>query len=283
MDAPSTEGNLEPSLDDIEFLARSAHRVVVLAALDEHPCERSELSEVTGASAPTMGRILADFQERRWIDRDGPTYELTQLGEFVVDRFLDLCEAMSTERTLRDVWQWLPREMEGFTVDLFTDAVVSYPGPGYPYEPVERAAELIGGTDRMAGFGTAVIKSGSLETVCGAVIDGLELEYVFTPATFETTVEWNPEVIRDTIACENCTVFVYDDLPDNDRCGLTIVDDRIAICCHDAETHTLQAVVDTGAPEARAWATDVFERACEEGTRVEPESVENVSPSNATT
>jgi hypothetical protein len=124
----------------------------------------------------------------------------------------------------------------------------------------------------MAGFGTAVIKSGSLETVCGAVIDGLELEYVFTPATFDTTVAWNPEIIRETIACENCTVFVHDDLPDNDRCGLTIVDDRIAICCHDAETHTLQAVVDTGSPEARAWATDVFERACEEGTRVEPDT-----------
>jgi predicted transcriptional regulator len=129
----------------------------------------------------------------------------------------------------------------------------------------------------MSVFWTAVIKSGSLETVCGAVIEGLELEYVFTPATFETTVTWDPEVIRETIACENCTVFVHDDLPDNDRCGLTIVEDRIAICCHDADTHTLQAVIDTGSPEAREWATDVFERACREGTQVGPETVETIS------
>lgn len=277
MNASRTDDNLEPSLEDIEFLARSKHRVVVISTLSEHPCERRELRDATGASAPTMGRILTAFQERRWIDRDGPTYELTHLGEFVADRFLDLCETMTTERMLRDVWQWLPREMEGFTVEQFTDAVVSYPGPGYPYEPVERAADLIRGTDRMLGFGTAVIKSGSLETVCGAVIDGLDLEYVFTPATFETTVEWNPEVIKETIACENCTVFIHDNLPDNDRCGLTIVDDRIAICCHDAETHTLQAVIDTGAPEAREWATSVFERACNEGTLVEPEAVETIT------
>jgi predicted transcriptional regulator len=274
-----SDGDLEASLADIEFLARSSHRVNVLDALAQDPFERSELSELTGASAPTMGRVLADLQERRWIDRDGPTYRLTHLGEFVADQFSTLCDAMTTERTLRDVWQWLPREMAGFSVDLFTDAVVSYPGPGYPYEPVERAAELIGNTRRMAGFGTAVIKSGSLETVCGAVMEGLELEYVFTPATFETTVAWDPEVIRETIACENCTVFVHDGLPDNDRCGLTIVDDRIAICCHDAETHTLQAVIDTGSPEAREWATAVHERACHEGTQIGPEHVAAITES----
>lgn len=279
MNEPPTGDDLESSLADIEFLARSSHRAVVLTALREGAKDRRDLRELTGASAPTMGRILTDFQERRWIDRDGPTFRLTRLGEFVTERFLDLCETMTTERTLRDVWHWLPREMEGFTADLFTDAVVSYPGPGYPYEPVERAAALIGGTERMRGFGTAVIKSGSLETVCGAVLDGLELEYVFTSETFETTVAWNPAVIKETVACENCTVFVGDDLPDNDRCGLTIVDDRIAICCHDAETHTLQAVVDTGAAAARGWATSVFERACRAGELVEPETVERPSAS----
>lgn len=42
-----------------------------------------------------------------------------KLGEFVAERFGNLREAMGTERKLRDVWEWLPREMEGFTVDLF--------------------------------------------------------------------------------------------------------------------------------------------------------------------
>lgn len=80
-----------------------------------------------------MSRLLTDFEDRRWIVRDGPTFELTRLGEFVADRFLNLCEAMEVERKLRDVWQWLPREMEGFSADLFADAVVSYPGPKYSY------------------------------------------------------------------------------------------------------------------------------------------------------
>lgn len=121
---------LESSLNAIEFLSRSEHRVKVLNALSVQPCDRTDLRAVTGASSPTMGRILANFEERQWIVRDGPSYELTRLGEFVTERFVDLCEAMEVEHKLRDVWQWLPREMEGFTIDLFADAVIPYPGPG---------------------------------------------------------------------------------------------------------------------------------------------------------
>ncbi len=50
-----------------------------------------------------MSRILTDFEDRQWIVRDGPTYELTHLGEFVAERFLDLHDSMAVERKLRDV------------------------------------------------------------------------------------------------------------------------------------------------------------------------------------
>jgi hypothetical protein len=46
--------------DEISFLARSEHRVDVLDALSERACERSDLLAATGASSPTMGRILSD-------------------------------------------------------------------------------------------------------------------------------------------------------------------------------------------------------------------------------
>jgi predicted transcriptional regulator len=248
------------SIDDIEFLARSGHRVGVLDALIDGRRTRDELRATTGASSPTVGRILGDFEERRWLVRDGTTCELTQLGRYVAEQFFELCSAMETERTLRDVWRWLPREMDGFSVELFEDAVVSYPGPGYPYHPVERVTMLIEETSAMRGFGTTVFKSINNEAVCTAVLDGMEYEYVYSPAVLEATVEWNPELVAEAAACENCTVLLHDDLPDERRCGLAIFDDRIGICCHDVETGMLEAVVDTAAPEAREWACSVFER-----------------------
>jgi len=266
---------MAPGIDTVEFLARSAHRVGVLEALHDGPTDRGRLREVTGASSPTVGRILSDFQDRRWVDRDGATYLLTPLGEFVADRFLDLRDAMDVEVKLRDVWRWLPHEIPGFSVDLFADAVVSYPGPAYPYEPVERLGDLIESTTTLRGFDSIVFKSSNLETACGAVLDGMAFEYVFAPEALEGTFAWNPERMREVAACDNATVFVHDHLPAGDRCGLGIVDDRAGICCHDPGTGALVAVVDTDAPEAREWAVSTFERVKAEATPVDPGAVDS--------
>ena len=247
-------------LDEIAFLARSDHRVEVFDVLGGGPCDRNDLRATTGASSPTMGRILTDFEDRRWIARNAHTYELTRLGEFVAERFMDLREAMETEQKLRDVVPWLPREMEGFTVDLFADATVSYPGPGYPYRPVERVTQLIESTESMRGFGTTVVKSSNLEAACRSILDGMEFEFIYSPDVLETIVAWNPERIAEADACENCTTFLHDALPDSDWCGLGIYDDRVGICCHDTETGMLKAVVDTDSPAALAWAELVYER-----------------------
>lgn len=255
---------MDASLDEIEFIARSAHRAGALDALAERPLDRRGLRDATGASASTIARVLSDFEERRWLVRSGKVYELTPLGEYVAEQFTELYGAMETERQLRDVWQWLPREMDGFSVDLFADAVVSYPGPRYPYEPVERVSTLIEETTVMRGFGTTVFKSVNNETVCRCVVDGMEYAYIYSPEVLRATIGWDPERLAKAASCENCRILLHDDLPDVDRCGLGIFDDRIGICCHDRETGVLEAVVDTGAPEAREWATSVFERHLEE-------------------
>ena len=100
-------------VDDIEFIASSKHRVGVLDALAGGRCDRDDLRSITGASSPTMGRVLSAFEERRWIERRGPSYELTPLGEYVAERFAALRNTLETEQRLREVWRWLPREMEG--------------------------------------------------------------------------------------------------------------------------------------------------------------------------
>lgn len=252
--------NMDSAIEDIEFIASSKHRSGVLEALAKRGCTRDELRSVTGASSPTMGRVIGDFEDRRWIEQIGRIYELTPLGEFVAERFADLCDAMETERKLRDIWRWLPREMEGFSAELFADAVVAYPGPGYPYEPVKRVIELVEESEWMCGFGATVFKSIANETICLEVIDGMEFEYVYPPEVLAATVAWDPEMVEKAAATDHCTVLVHDDLPDKKRCGFGIFEHRVGICCHDADSRALRAWIDTDAPEAREWALSVFEQ-----------------------
>ncbi|MFC4440141.1 MULTISPECIES: helix-turn-helix transcriptional regulator [Natrialbaceae] len=270
------------SIEEIEFIACSEHRVGVLDALAEGGCDRADLRAATGAHASTIGRVIGDFEERRWIERSGSTYELTPLGEFVAERFAAFREAMDTEGKLRDVWQWLPREMEGFSVDLFADAVVAYPGPGYPYEPVDRVIQLFEESDSMCGFGATVFKSVANEAFCRAVLEGMEIEFVYSPAILAATVDWNPDLFEKTAARDHCTVLIHDDLPDRTRCGIDIFDDRVGICCHDTETRALQAWIDTDAPETREWAQAVFERYRQEARPVDEAALNTPVPERFT-
>ncbi|TYL36067.1 transcriptional regulator [Natronococcus pandeyae] len=270
------------TIDDIEFLVSSKHRVGVLDALAERGRDRADLRAETGAHASTIGRVLGDFEDRRWIERRGSTYELTPLGKFVAERFADFCAAMEAEEKLRDVWQWLPREMEGFSVDMFADAVVAYPPAGYPYEPVKRVVQLVEESDTVRGFGATVFKTAANEAFCQAALDGMKVDVIYSPDVLAATVDWNPALFEKTATLDNCTIFVHDDLPDRRRCGIDVFDERAAICCHDTETRALRAWVDTDAPEAREWARTVFERYREEARPVDEEVLATPVPEQFT-
>lgn len=267
---------MESAIQDIEFLARSDHRVAALEALSDGRHDRRDLRAVTGASDPTTGRIIRDFEDRSWIVRDGPCYELSPLGEFVTERFLELCEGMRTAETLKEVWQWLPQEMEGFAVEHYEDAVVAYPGPNYPYTAVERVTHLLESTDSIRGLGTTIYKSGNLEVFCRRVLEGMEMEYLYSPPILQAIVDWNPELTARVFECDNCTIFLHNDLPDDTRCGLNIMDDCIGICGHDPDTAQLEAVIDTTSPEARKWAEEVYEQCRTEARPFEAEKLDSV-------
>ncbi|MFC6726379.1 MarR family transcriptional regulator, partial [Halobium palmae] len=71
---------MESVLSEIEFLALSANRVRVLDQLAESEYSRRDLAELTGASQPTLGRILHDFEERAWVTRGPEGYAATATG-----------------------------------------------------------------------------------------------------------------------------------------------------------------------------------------------------------
>ncbi|MDJ1430557.1 transcriptional regulator [Halostagnicola sp. A-GB9-2] len=248
------------ALEDVEFLVSSSHRVGVLNALMEHPRDRNELRETTGASSPTMGRILSDFETRRWIEREGHTYRLTGSGEFVADRLAEFLEAMALERRLRDISPWLPYELDGFCVDLLTDAVVSYPGPGYPYEPLERNEHLLEETETIRGFGMVLLKASVLEDFFDRVFDGLEVEMIYPPHVFEAILNWNSEVVCEAVELDTHTVYLHDDLPSSEWCGICLSDTRLSICCYEPDTGTLRSLVDTDTARAYEWGESIIER-----------------------
>lgn len=248
---------MESALDDIEFLARSSSRVTALEMLAEHPRSRDELQTLTGASPSTVGRILRAFEERHWIQRNGHQYTATSLGAFVATRFEDLIEQIEAERMLREVWQWLPSEDDGFTIEMGADATITIADINDPYRPVNRFESLLRDTDqfRFVGFDLALLEP-CRDELAQRILGGMDAEIIDPPSIANYILTTYPKHCADPLASGNLTVWLHEELPPY---GISLFDDRIGISGYNQESGTVQVFFDTDHPTAREWAESIYE------------------------
>ncbi|OIB58225.1 helix-turn-helix transcriptional regulator [Natrialba sp. SSL1] len=248
----------DTALDDIEFLARSPHRVTVLESLAERPQSRAALRTETGASMSTVGRTLREFEARHWIVRDGDEYRATQLGSFVAAGLSDLLERIETERTLRDVWEWLPIEANEFPIEIGADAVVTVAETSDPYRPVNRFVELLRETEtfRFLGFDLGLLDP-CREEFCQRILDGMETEIIDPPHVAAAVRRTHPDLSREALESGNLTVLLHREVPPY---GISLFEHRVGISGYNQDSGTVKVFVDTETPAARRWAEDTYEQ-----------------------
>lgn len=245
-------------IDDISYLTRSEHRVSALVAMTDRPRSRSELAEMTGVSSSTIRRTLREFEDRRWIRKLDYKYETTHLGSHVAAAMDDVLDRFELERSIRDVWDILPDEGSGFTIDMCADAVVTVADADDPYRPVSRLVELMDRTDRFrfVGFEVAMLEP-CKDALCERILAGMNAEIINPPRVANYIRSSCTDLFEETLESGNLTVRLHDDLPGY---GVSIFDDRIAVSGYDADHLTVRALVDTDAPAAREWAESMYRR-----------------------
>ncbi len=248
---------MDSSINDIAFLARSDHRVTALTALAEGPKSRADLRAMTEVSSSTIGRTLREFEDRRWIGKNGHQYEATQLGAFVASGMAELIARIEAERKLRDVWRLLPIEASGFTIEMGSDAVVTVAEADDPYRPVNRFVSLLRETERFrfVGFDVALLEP-CKDVLSQRIIDGMQTEIIDRPSSARYIVSTYPEHCSEPLESGNLTVRTHDDLP---MYGVSLFDDRIGLSGYNRDSGTVQALIDTNAPAAREWAESTYE------------------------
>lgn len=238
-------------LTDIEYLSRSEHRVATLSALAERPRSRTELRGLAEVSRSTTRRTLRAFEDRNWVRRDGQQYEATQLGAFVAASMEALVDRLETERALRDVWHLLPTDADGFTVWLWSDAVVDTAEPADPYRPVNRFLSLLRSADRVrfAGIDRALLEP-CLDELCQQSLGGTDAEIIVSADALDylrSTDAAQPAAAVDSGAL---AVRSHDDVP---AYGVGSVDDRAVLAATDPDSGTVRVLLDTDTPGARDW------------------------------
>ncbi|WP_123537484.1 helix-turn-helix transcriptional regulator [Halosimplex salinum] len=249
---------MDAALDDVEFLALSPNRVAVLQSLAAGARSRSDLAAETDASQATLGRILADFEERSWVRRVDGKYEATATGELVAGAFSDLLDVLETERKLRDIVEFLPTGAMDFDLACLADATITVPTQTRPNAPLQRLLAL----ERDAGEVRAFSHAFNEQTL-GLMADrtdegGLDFSGVFSRSAIDALAS-EPTLRRrlgTLLDAADATVRVRDDeIP----IAGTIVDDTVHLLVRD-DSGVLRASVDTDDPAVFEWAETAFER-----------------------
>ncbi len=248
---------MDSALEEIEFLARSGNRVDVLAALAEEPHTRRELVAVTGASQPTLGRILRDFEHRHWVTTGEDGYEVTATGRLVADGIGDLYGIIETEHKLRELIEWLPTAELTFDLRHLQTATVTVPTQTRPSAPVGRVIDLMRRSDRVRVLSYA-FNERTLEAVADWVADGGTFEGVFSASAIDPVADDAvlARRLQTLVDAETATIRIYDgSVP----VAVTITDDGVSLLLRD-DRGRLQAALDTENSAVRSWAEETYER-----------------------
>lgn len=250
-------GNRGTPLDDVAYLARSEHRIPTLVALTARPRSRSELWELAGVSSSTIRRTLSEFEDRDWIYKEDYKYEATQTGEFVASAMVDMLERVEAEHSLRDVWQFLPDEDSGFTIEMCADSTVTVANADDPYRPVNRFTSLLQDTDdlRFVGLDVAMFEP-CKDDLCDRIIEGMNAEIITASRFAEYIRSTCSDLMVETLETGDLTVWLREELP---PWGVGILDDRIVISGYDPDSVSVRVVIDTDDPDAREWAESTYE------------------------
>ncbi len=215
-----------------------------------------------------MRRTLDEFDGRLWIRKDGYQYVATRLGEAIASGMTALIERVETERTLRDVWRWLPGEIGEFPFETWSELTITVADPDAPYRPVGRFKSLLRETTTVRFLRPEV----ALMDLCFDLLhqligEGVEMTLIDRPECHTYFLSTYPDRSVEMIQRDNFTVLAHDNLPPY---GIGLLDGCVTISCYERDCGTVHALIDTEAPAVREWAQSVYEAHRPGARQVEP-------------
>lgn len=251
----------------LEFLVGSWNRVRVLDALATAPRTRDDLVELTGASRPTISRILSDLTDRGWIVRRNSEYEATPLGEVVAREVEGVVGNVETAETLDGALEWLPTEQLGFDLAHLAAAKLLTPTFEDQTGPMRQLADTISRTERIRIVATGVTYE-IVDELCRAGVAGeLAIRCVLDDRAL-AGLRSHPDLAAmfvEMVERGTCEAYRYGGSEDLIDCNL--LEEVVMFCGHGEEGRPAGILLSEDAT-VRSWMAYYFERLCDGSERL---------------
>lgn len=210
--AGADDGRRTP-LDDVDHLARSPHRALVIQLFAQGDWTRSDLHEETDIPQPTLGRILGSFQERSWLKRHGQTYSLTLRGRLIATHFEDLLDVVETVQALPANADYEPMIDLGFETDWLAGVDATTPDDQSDwYGHLRQTRKSVGTVNDVREIAPGPLPGMAELLLEHLRANELEIESVFPRDTFESLVAEPDDrsLFADLLRTGNANVYLVD-------------------------------------------------------------------------
>ena len=205
-------------------------------------------------SRSTVHRAIDSLQNDAIIRQSGGKYELTRLGEILVEELRQFGERAWTARSLTEFLNSVSMDGNGIPVEHLSDATVIRREPRRPHATIHRIMELFDRADEVRMFST-VISPIYVDMAYPKLMNGMQIQAIFEQEVVELMLSEFPRKAYETIATGNFQVYASDaDLPFE----LFIFDDAIGMAAHNQEG-IAEVLIECDDPDARAWAEDLYQ------------------------
>lgn len=258
----------DDTLEDVAYLARSGNRVRVLGALAAtvtkpgQPTpghEPRELRERTAVPKTTLSRIITEFEERGWAERNADgEYVATRRGELVASHFDPFVSSMEVLGELGEIAELLPTTE--LTIDLhhFSDATVRHPQGPQPDDFGRYLSDLIHDSTAMHLFSYVPVP-GTLADERDETFASLDVFVSIWPdSLWDYWMNFQGE--RDTTRRALRTMGEYYSFEGHLPCNLFIFDEVVVIENSQVDGVKEGTAIESRNETVREWALDVFER-----------------------
>lgn len=186
---------MNPSDDDIAFLANSENRVALLRCLTDGRHARDGLITKVSVSRVTLGRILDQLETREWITQEGHVCTIMPLGEWVLGEYEAFREMMTAERRLREVFQWFPDEEYGFHISHLADAEITSISPANASAPLSQHVRQFDNGGKFWSFSFAITRLFLESCMRHVENENITFDWVFTGQVLDV-LKSDPELSR---------------------------------------------------------------------------------------
>jgi len=242
--------------DTCGFVETLCTRHEFLVSLRAGPREKRALVETLDVSRSTVDRAIRELQTEGLVERERRGFRLTAAGELAASFTEGMFSVTADLRAVAEVLGPVPASapVDGRVV---RNATVTEASRATRYEPLTAVDKLLREATRLYGLAPLVTRRRSMEHLAEAVTDrGADAEIVFGESLADQMLPSMDEEIRSMVR-EGFTPFSTDDLPFGLVLGETPDGLRTCVITYTDEGD-LRGVITNDAPEATAWAWDVY-------------------------